>query len=48
MGQGFGQCLKVMHLVDGPVARAHVLSDAARRESQRLVYDRHVTGSLDL
>ncbi|UCE89389.1 MAG: DUF488 domain-containing protein [Pseudomonadota bacterium] len=39
---------EVLHLIDGSGPQVHVLSNIARRESRRLVYDRQVTGSLDL
>lgn len=39
---------EVIHLVARDDARVHQLSPEARRESAQLIYDRHLTGELDL
>ena len=40
--------IEVVHLVALDDARIHQLSREARRESAQLIYDRHLTGELDL
>jgi len=40
--------MEVIHLIAVDDARAHQLSPEARRESAQLIYDRHVSGELDL
>jgi len=42
------QGLRVVHLIAPGESREHLLSPEARRESAALVYDRQVTGRLDL
>lgn len=42
------QGLQVVHLIQPGKSREHMLSAQARRESARLIYDRHVTAALDL
>jgi uncharacterized protein (DUF488 family) len=42
------QAVRVLHLIDAGDTREHHLRPEARRESARLVYDRHTTGRLDL
>ncbi len=42
------QGMRVVHLLAPGETREHVLSPEARRESAALVYDRQVTGQLDL
>ncbi|MBI3778259.1 MAG: DUF488 domain-containing protein, partial [Gammaproteobacteria bacterium] len=42
------QGVRVLHLIAPGETREHVLSSEARRESAALVYDRQVTGRLDL
>ena len=40
--------MEVVHLIAVDDARSHQLSPEARRESVQLIYDRHVSGELDL
>jgi uncharacterized protein (DUF488 family) len=40
--------MEVIHLIGAGDARPHRLSPEARRESAELIYDRHVSGELDL
>ncbi len=42
------QGVHVIHLIEPGEQRDHALSPQARRESGRLVYDRHATAALDL
>ncbi|MDV3238238.1 MAG: DUF488 domain-containing protein [Gammaproteobacteria bacterium] len=42
------QGIEVIHLLDAGVSRPHALRPEARRESARLVYDRHTSGELPL
>lgn len=42
------QGVRVVHLLDADESCEHQLRPEARRESARLVYDRQVTGTLDL
>lgn len=42
------QGVEVIHLLDAGTSRPHALRPEARRESARLVYDRHTSGELSL